>query len=109
MILLAPFETIVNIVATHRASRCLCACETLGWHEKAQHIRAPVLIMHGLDDLTVPFQHGVALFRALGAAGVNAKLLVVPDKNHNDVVAVQVTMPTMPTPNPYFAHALSTP
>lgn len=47
---------------------------------KVPHLRVPVLYLHGTDDATVPFWHGVALFQA--TPGRKMKLFV-PGGHHS--------------------------
>jgi fermentation-respiration switch protein FrsA (DUF1100 family) len=47
-------------------------------------LRAPLLVLHGEDDMIVPVEHGRALFEA---AQEPKRLLVVPGAGHNDIVS----------------------
>ena len=42
----------------------------------------PILTLHGDADSTVPYEHGVAITKALQAAGNTAQLVTVPGGNH---------------------------
>ena len=42
----------------------------------------PILTLHGDADQTVPYEHGVALTKALEAAGVTTQLVTVPGGRH---------------------------
>ena len=47
-------------------------------------LRAPLLVLHGDDDMIVPVEHGRALF---DAAPEPKKLVVLPGVGHNDIVS----------------------
>ena len=47
-------------------------------------LRAPLLVLHGEDDMIVPVEHGRALFEA--APGPK-RLRIVPGVGHNDIVS----------------------
>jgi acetyl esterase/lipase len=42
----------------------------------------PVLTLHGTADMTVPYEHGVQLTKALRDAGADAELIAVADAGH---------------------------
>jgi dipeptidyl aminopeptidase/acylaminoacyl peptidase len=42
----------------------------------------PILTLHGDADQTVPYQHGVALTKALSEAGAAATLVTIPGGGH---------------------------
>ncbi len=44
--------------------------------------RAPVLVIHGDDDLNVDLSHSITLVRALQRRGVRVEQLVLPDQTH---------------------------
>ncbi len=46
-----------------------------------QHVDAPVLLVHGDGDVTVPVEHG---HRLAAAGGGNVRLLVLPGRGHSD-------------------------
>jgi len=48
-------------------------------------LRAPLLVLHGEDDMIVPVEHGRALF---AAAPTPKRLRVIPDVGHNDIVTL---------------------
>ena len=48
--------------------------------------RSPVLIIHGDDDRSVPFQQSVDLVEALRAQGVTVEQLIFPDEEHDFLV-----------------------
>ncbi len=48
-------------------------------------LRAPLLVLHGEDDMIVPVEHGRALF---AAAPAPKRLRVIPDVGHNDIVTL---------------------
>ncbi len=48
-------------------------------------LRAPLLVVHGEDDMIVPLEHGQALF---GAAPEPKRLFVVAGAGHNDIVSL---------------------
>jgi fermentation-respiration switch protein FrsA (DUF1100 family) len=48
-------------------------------------LRAPLLVLHGDDDMIVPVEHGRALF---GAAPEPRRLCIVPGAGHNDIVSL---------------------
>ena len=43
----------------------------------------PILILHGEQDMAVPVEHAQALYQKLLDAGVDAKLVIVENANHN--------------------------
>ncbi len=45
----------------------------------------PLLIAHGLNDTSVPFNQSVRLFDALDPAGVDVRLLPIPGAGHGDL------------------------
>jgi dipeptidyl aminopeptidase/acylaminoacyl peptidase len=51
-------------------------------HASAANFRTPTLIIHNLNDLRVPVNHGVELFNTLQKRGVPSKLVYFPDENH---------------------------
>lgn len=53
-------------------------------------VRAPVLILHGDGDATVPVDDAHALLRA---AGGNASLHLVPGAGHSSIEALNVVLP----------------
>ncbi len=53
-------------------------------------VRAPVLILHGQDDLVVPVTDAQALLRA---AGDGASLHLVPGAGHTSIEALAVVLP----------------
>jgi dipeptidyl aminopeptidase/acylaminoacyl peptidase len=42
----------------------------------------PVLTLHGTADMTVPYEHGVRLTKALRDLGADAEMISVPDAGH---------------------------
>ncbi|MEY2516343.1 MAG: uncharacterized protein QOJ89_3701 [bacterium] len=48
-------------------------------------VHAPLLVLHGDDDMTVPVEHGRAL---LHAAPGRKRLFIVPGVGHNDIVSL---------------------
>ena len=50
--------------------------------DNLKHVHCPVLVMHGTDDHTIPFSHGVALYHA--APGVK-RCLWVQHADHGNV------------------------
>ncbi len=51
-------------------------------HTSAGNFKTPTLIIHNLNDLRVPLNHGVELFNTLQKRGVPSKLVYFPDENH---------------------------
>jgi dipeptidyl aminopeptidase/acylaminoacyl peptidase len=51
-------------------------------HTSAGNFKTPTLIIHNLNDLRVPVNHGVELFNTLQKRGVASKLVYFPDENH---------------------------
>jgi hypothetical protein len=49
-------------------------------------LRAPLLVVHGEDDMIVPVEHGRALF---DAASDPRRLRIVPGVGHNDLVSLR--------------------
>jgi dienelactone hydrolase len=47
-------------------------------------IKAPVLLMHGTDDQTVPYEQSAAMKHALDQAGVAAELIAFKDEDHSN-------------------------
>jgi dipeptidyl aminopeptidase/acylaminoacyl peptidase len=53
--------------------------------DPAQHVgrhRTPTLVIHGAKDYRVPVDQGLALYGALQARGVPARLVLYPEENH---------------------------
>lgn len=48
----------------------------------ASRITAPVLLIHGEDDETVPFRQSELMQQALNSAGHQTRLVRIPDENH---------------------------
>jgi dipeptidyl aminopeptidase/acylaminoacyl peptidase len=44
--------------------------------------KTPMLVIHGEQDLRIPYSEGIAAFTALQRRGIESKLLVFPDENH---------------------------
>ena len=51
-------------------------------HTSAGNFRTPTLVIHNLNDLRVPLNHGIELFNTLQKRGVPSKLVYFPDENH---------------------------
>jgi dipeptidyl aminopeptidase/acylaminoacyl peptidase len=51
-------------------------------HTSAGNFKTPTLVIHGLNDLRVPLNHGIELFNTLQTRGVPSKLVYYPDENH---------------------------
>jgi dipeptidyl aminopeptidase/acylaminoacyl peptidase len=51
-------------------------------HTSAGNFDTPTLIIHNLNDLRVPVNHGIELFNTLQKRGVPSKLVYFPDENH---------------------------
>ncbi len=49
--------------------------------QQIRSIEAPVLLVHGEDDVVVPIEHGC---RLADAGGANVELLVLPGRGHSD-------------------------
>ena len=49
---------------------------------RADRMKTPTLVMHGLLDYRVPDAQGLAYFNTLKAKGVPARLVFFPDENH---------------------------
>lgn len=52
--------------------------DAVGWVNRLDEIQAPALIIHGTDDLVLPYEHGLALQRDLP----HARLLTLPGTGH---------------------------
>jgi pimeloyl-ACP methyl ester carboxylesterase len=52
--------------------------DATGWVDRLDEIRAPALIIHGTEDLVLPYAHGLALQRALS----NSRLLTLEGSGH---------------------------
>lgn len=52
---------------------------------RVRELRAPLLVLHGADDMLVPCEQGRALF---DAAAEPKRLSIVPGVGHNDIVTV---------------------
>ena len=56
-------------------------------------VRGPILMIHGQDDLTVPFRQSQLMLAALGGEGPNAHLIAIPGQDHSLVSpAARLTM-----------------
>jgi dipeptidyl aminopeptidase/acylaminoacyl peptidase len=51
-------------------------------HTSAGNFKTPTLVIHNLNDLRVPVNHGIELFNTLQKRGVPSKLVYFPDENH---------------------------
>lgn len=51
-------------------------------HLRAAHFETPTLVIHGLVDYRVPYNHGVELFQTLQRRGVPSRLLIYEDEGH---------------------------
>ncbi len=51
-------------------------------HTSAGNFKTPTLVIHNLNDLRVPLNHGIELFNTLQKRGVASKLVYFPDENH---------------------------
>jgi dipeptidyl aminopeptidase/acylaminoacyl peptidase len=51
-------------------------------HSSAGSFKTPTLVIHNLNDLRVPLNHGIELFNTLQKRGVASKLVYFPDENH---------------------------
>jgi dipeptidyl aminopeptidase/acylaminoacyl peptidase len=51
-------------------------------HTSAGNFKTPTLVIHNLNDLRVPLNHGIELFNTLQKRGVPSKLVYFPDENH---------------------------
>jgi dipeptidyl aminopeptidase/acylaminoacyl peptidase len=51
-------------------------------HTFAGNFKTPTLVIHNLNDLRVPLNHGIELFNTLQKRGVPSKLVYFPDENH---------------------------
>ena len=49
---------------------------------RAERMKTPTLVMHGLLDYRVPDAQGLAYYNTLKAKGVPARLVFFPDENH---------------------------
>lgn len=54
----------------------------------ARHIAAPVLLLHGGDDLETPVEHSRRIYAALAGP---KQLIIVPGAGHNDVLSADAT------------------
>jgi dipeptidyl aminopeptidase/acylaminoacyl peptidase len=51
-------------------------------HTSAGNFKTPTLVIHNLNDLRVPLNHGIELFNTLQTRKVPSKLVYFPDENH---------------------------
>jgi pimeloyl-ACP methyl ester carboxylesterase len=84
LVLIAPFTSIPAIVerAVPWAPARLLVADAFDTGDKAGEIRVPTLVIHGDADEVVPFEHGLALSRAIH----DAVLLRVSGAHHGDVL-----------------------
>jgi acetyl esterase/lipase len=69
-----------------------CPRETLRLADPLQQVgpkTPPILLIHGIEDRTVPVQQSKDFLAALQAAGVKAELITLPDVGHSFVGADQ--------------------
>mmetsp|Transcript_14503 Transcript_14503/g.27286 ORF Transcript_14503/g.27286 Transcript_14503/m.27286 type:complete len:278 (-) Transcript_14503:61-894(-) len=81
LILECPFKSVYRVVADF-------GCTVLGDKfpniDRISSVRCPTLIIHGTDDRTIPFEHGIGLYDAL-PIDVRAKPYWVIGKGHNNI------------------------
>lgn len=52
-------------------------------HKNINYVHAPVIILHGTEDETVPYHHGKRLFEHFN--GMDKTLITIPGGHHNDL------------------------
>lgn len=81
LILECPFKSVYRVVADF-------GCTVLGDKfpniDRISSVRCPTLIIHGTDDRTIPFEHGIGLYDAIPVE-VRAKPYWMIGKGHNNI------------------------
>lgn len=87
LILEAPFLSIREMAKVHYGWLPIGGLITTQYDniKKIGHLRVPVLILHGDQDETVPYEHGQRLF---GAANAPKRFYSIPNAHHNDTYEV---------------------
>jgi dipeptidyl aminopeptidase/acylaminoacyl peptidase len=73
-------DWIENVVAGDITDKA--ALDKVSPARQAEQVRAPVLLIHGRDDTTVPFAHSEAMRAALVAAGKPVELVELAGEDH---------------------------
>jgi pimeloyl-ACP methyl ester carboxylesterase len=86
LVLLSAFTSVRDIARLHyRAIPPALVPDAYPSLRRIARVRAPLLVLHGEDDMIVPVEHGRALFEA---APEPKRLVVVPGAGHNDIVSL---------------------
>lgn len=86
LILLSPWTSLRDVAAAHfpRFLVALVLRERYPSKETAAQIHCPVLIIHGEEDLVIPFSQGEILSRCFPG---EVSFVPVPDGGHNDILS----------------------
>ncbi len=82
VILVTPLSTGRDFGRAHMGAISLMAGRSFDSLGRAASIRAPVLVIHGLDDTVIPYEHGKRLFEALPGP---KRLVLMPGAGHNNL------------------------
>ena len=86
VVLLSAFTSVRDMARLHyRAVPPALVPDAYPSLRRIAKLRAPLLVLHGEDDMIVPVEHGRALF---DAAPAPKRLRVVPGVGHNDIVSL---------------------
>ena len=87
LILEAPFLSIREMAKVHYGWLPVGGLITTQYDniKKIRNVRVPVLILHGDQDETVPYEHGQLLF---GVANAPKRFYSIPNAHHNDTYEV---------------------
>lgn len=85
LVLLSAFTSVRDMARRHyRAIPPAIVPDAYPSLRLVANLRAPLLVLHGDDDMIVPVEHGRALF---DAAPEPRKLVVLPGVGHHDIVS----------------------
>lgn len=82
VILVTPLSTGRDFGRAHLGPVSLMAGRSFDSLGRAASIREPVLVLHGLDDTVIPYEHGRRLFEALPGP---KRLVLIPGAGHNNL------------------------
>ncbi|KAH7719865.1 Protein Y41E3.18 [Aphelenchoides avenae] len=92
VVLFSPPTSIIRTLCWARCRCCpkpcaaparnFCGCDKFNTLEKIVNVKAPVLIVHGANDVLVPVEHGQALYNQCPTA---VPPLWVPNAGHDDL------------------------
>eukprot|EP00747_Dinoflagellata_sp_TGD_P165980 gnl/TRDRNA2_/TRDRNA2_188086_c0_seq1.p1 gnl/TRDRNA2_/TRDRNA2_188086_c0~~gnl/TRDRNA2_/TRDRNA2_188086_c0_seq1.p1 ORF type:complete len:376 (-),score=57.39 gnl/TRDRNA2_/TRDRNA2_188086_c0_seq1:56-1183(-) len=93
LVLIAPFLSIHDLIRDSIGVFANLIQERFPTRERIQHIRSPILIIHGQKDTIIPCRHGTELYRLARTR----KLLVTPEKmEHNTNLLSDVSYFVLP-------------